>query len=392
MIPYANFSFFGLMLYVVVPTILFGIIGRAGRRWAFAMTVLYLIAQYSDRLHVTTYLSIPNLAIVGSYAVFEWLIAALFLAARLQAKSFLRFCVAFLLALSPLLAAKFLPLTFPGIQFGFLGISYVTFRILDILFCVQDGLIKSLSAPEFFTYLFFFPTISAGPIDRYRRFERDWKTKRSREDFLLDLDFAIQRTFRGFLYKFILAALIDRYWLAQATGGSFSQNLSYMYGYSLYLFFDFAGYTAFAIAFSRLFGVHTPENFDRPFLSHNIRDFWTRWNITLSFWFRDHVYMRFLLAAMKNQWFKNDQIRSYVGFFLSFGLMGLWHGTGLNYLIYGCYHACLLTAHDLFVRWNKQRQWWGTGPGWRVASIFLTAHLVCFGFLIFSGHLNAHAG
>ena len=165
-----------------------------------------------------------------------------------------------------------------------------------------------------------------------------------------------------------------------------------MYGYSLYLFFDFAGYTAFATAFSRLFGVHTPENFDRPFLSHNIRDFWTRWNITLSFWFRDHVYMRFLIVAMKNKWFKNDQIRFYLGFFLSFGLMGLWHATGLNYLIYGCYDAGLLTGHDLFVRWNKKRQWWGTGPGWRVASILLTAHLVCFGFLIFSAHLGAGTG
>ena len=80
----------------------------------------------------------------------------------------LGFCIAFLLALSPLLAAKFLPLTFPGIEFGFLGISYVTFRILDIIFCVQDGLIKSLSAPEFFPYLFFFPYHFGLPIDRYR--------------------------------------------------------------------------------------------------------------------------------------------------------------------------------------------------------------------------------
>jgi len=109
MIPYANFSFFGLMLYVVVPTVLLGIIGRAGRRWAFAITILYLIAQFSNRLHVTAYLSVPNLVIVGGYAVFEWLIATLFLAARLRSKSLLRFCIAFLLALSPLLAAKFLP-------------------------------------------------------------------------------------------------------------------------------------------------------------------------------------------------------------------------------------------------------------------------------------------
>jgi membrane protein involved in D-alanine export len=390
MIPFANFTFFGFMLYAVVPTVLLGSSGRAGRRWAFFITLLYFIAQYSDRLSVTAYLSVPNILIVGCYAVFQWLVATSFLQARLQSKSNMRFYAAFLLALAPLATAKFLPLICPGVEFGFLGISYITFRILDILFCVQDGLIKALPGDQFFTYLFFFPTISAGPIDRYRRFDGDWKAARSREEFLFDLDAAIERTFRGFLYKFILAALIKRFWVDHATGGSLGQILSYMYGYSLYLFFDFAGYSAFAIAFSRLFGIRTPENFDRPFLAHNIRDFWNRWNITLSFWFRDHVYMRFLLAAMKGKWFKNDQTGSYLGFFLSFGLMGLWHGTAWHYIIYGGYHASLLTAHDLFVRWNKKKQWWGTSPMWRFAAIFLTANLVCFGFLIFSGRIGAH--
>ena len=390
MIPFANFTFFGIMLYAVVPTVLLGNAGRAGRRWAFFITLLYFIAQYSDRLSVSAYLSVPNILIAGGYAVFQWLVATLFLQARLQSKSNKRFYVAFLLALAPLATAKFLPLICPGVEFGFLGISYITFRILDILFCVQDGLIKALPGDQFFTYLFFFPTISAGPIDRYRRFDGDWKSARSREEFLFDLDAAIERTFRGFLYKFILAALIKRFWVDHATGGSLGQILSYMYGYSLYLFFDFAGYSAFAIAFSRLFGIRTPENFDRPFLAHNIRDFWNRWNITLSFWFRDHVYMRFLLAAMKGKWFKNDQTGSYLGFFLSFGLMGLWHGTAWHYIIYGGYHASLLTAHDLFVRWNKKKQWWGTSPAWRFAAIFLTANLVCFGFLIFSGRIGAH--
>jgi membrane protein involved in D-alanine export len=388
MIPFANFSFFGFMLYAVVPTVLLGIVGRAGRRWALFITILYLIVQFRDRLNVTPYFSLPNLVIVSGYAIFEWLVATLFLRARLQAKSKRQFYGAFLLALAPLAASKFLPLTFPGVEFGFLGISYITFRVLDVLFCIQDGLIKSLPATELFAYLFFFPTISAGPIDRYRRFDGDWKLRRSRQDFLIDLDIALERTFRGFLYKFILAALIKRFWVDQATGGSFLQILAYMYGYSLYLFFDFAGYSAFAIAFSRLFGIRTPENFDRPFLAHNIREFWNRWHITLSFWFRDHVYMRFLLTAIKGRWFKNDQIASYLGFFLSFGLMGLWHGTAVHYLIYGCYHAGLFTGHDLFLRWNKKRQWWGTGPVWRFTSILVTANLVCFGFLIFSGRLG----
>jgi membrane protein involved in D-alanine export len=205
---------------------------------------------------------------------------------------------------------------------------------------------------------------------------------------LLDLDTAVPRIFLGFLYKFILAALIKRFWVDHATGNSLANTISYMYAYSLYLFFDFAGYSAFAIGFSYLFGIRTPENFNLPFLATNIRDFWNRWHITLSFWFRDHVYMRFLIAAAKGKWFRSEQIASYLGYFLAFGLMGLWHGTELHYIIYGLYQACLLTLYDLFSRWNKQRQLWRTGRAWRLASIVVTFHFVCFGFLIFSGRLG----
>jgi membrane protein involved in D-alanine export len=156
------------------------------------------------------------------------------------------------------------------------------------------------------------------------------------------------------------------------------------------LFFDFAGYSAFAIGLSYLFGVHTPENFHLPFLARNIRDFWNRWHISLSFWFRDHVYMRFLLTAGKAKWFKGKHTASYLGLFLTFGLMGIWHGTEAHYLIYGVYHAVLLCGYDAFARWNKKSKAWPDGPAWRVLNIVLTIHAVCFGLLIFSGHLNAH--
>lgn len=391
MIPFANFSFFGLSLYFVVPTLLVGFTGRASRRWTLFITLIYVVAQYYGVFAVTDSVLVPNLLIVAGYSAFEWYVASFFLRSRLKSKSSAIFWSAIILGLAPLAVTKFLPLAVSGAEFGFLGISYVTFRVLDVLFCIQDGLIQSLPVTEFLGFLFFFPTISSGPIDRYRRFARDWrKAARSRDEFLVDLDAAIERIFRGFLYKFILAALIKRYWIDHIHGGSIIQILSYMYGYSLYLFFDFAGYSAFAIAFSRLFGIHTPENFNKPFLARNIREFWNRWHITLSFWFRDHVYMRFLVAAMKGRWFRNEQIGSYAGFFLSFGLMGLWHGTALNYIAYGCYHACLLTGHDLFVRWNKKRHWVGAGPAWKAASIFVTANLVCFGFLIFSGRIGPH--
>jgi membrane protein involved in D-alanine export len=239
-------------------------------------------------------------------------------------------------------------------------------------------------------FLFFFPTISAGPIDRYRRFATDWRKTRSRAEFLADLDGAVHRFFRGLLYKFIIAALIEQRWLRPAGHRSSLIGLvSYMYAYSFYLFFDFAGYSALAISISYLFGVHTPENFNRPFLARNIRDFWNRWHITLSFWFRDHVYMRFLLAAARGKWFKNMHTAAILGYFLAFGLMGLWHGIEPHYIVYGLYQATLLSAFHIFSSWKKVHQQWREGLLWNALAVFITFNAVCFGLLIFSGRIGA---
>jgi membrane protein involved in D-alanine export len=162
-----------------------------------------------------------------------------------------------------------------------------------------------------------------------------------------------------------------------------------MYGYSLFLFFDFAGYSAFAIGFSHMFGIHTPENFNRPFVARDIRDFWNRWHISLSSFFRDHVYNRFVFAALKGKWFKNKYVASYLGFLISMGLMGLWHGTTWYYITYGLYHGVLLILTDVIGRWNKRKKLWDENSvAYKVVSTFITVQLVCFGFLLFSGHFN----
>jgi len=258
------------------------------------------------------------------------------------------------------------------------------------VFCLRDEVIAAPGATDFLMFLFFFPTISAGPIDRYRRFLTDWKRKRTRAEFLADLDGAVHRFFRGLFYKFIVAALIKQHWLEPAArSGSFGALLSYMYAYSFYLFFDFAGYSAFAISLSYLFGIHTPENFYQPFLARNIRDFWNRWHITLSFWFRDHVYMRFLLAAARGKWFRSLNTAAILGYFLAFGLMGLWHGIEPHYIIYGLYQATLLSGFHIFSDWNKTRHYWRDGFLSNALAVFITFHFVCFGLLIFSGRIGA---
>lgn len=385
MIPFADFTYFGLLLYVVVPTLALGLLGRAGWRWTVLVCALAGLVHFSGTLKVRPDFEMREIWIVAGYGL--WQAALAWALVRWRSPGLFR--VALGLSLLPLAAAKALPLLSAGSLFGFLGISYVTFRSLDVLFSIHDGLLKRLEPATYFAYLFFWPTISSGPIDRYRRFAEDFRRSRTRGEFLDDLDFAVSRVFRGFLYKFILAALIHTYWVERLEAGHHGAQLwGYMYGYSFYLFFDFAGYSAFAIALGRLFGVRCPENFNRPFLARNIRDFWNRWHISLSFWFRDHIYMRFLLAAAKGRWFAGKHTSSYLGLGLTFGLMGLWHGVERHFLLYGLYHALLLAGYDAFVRWNKTAKRWGTGPGWAFAGWLLTFHAVCLGLLLFSGRLT----
>jgi membrane protein involved in D-alanine export len=387
-IPYTDFLYFGVSLYALVPGVILGLFQRFWRTWVVIATVIMLAVQYLG-LGGEVPWPINGLVLVVGYAVLQWLVAVLFLSLRRHNAGRLSFYAAILLGLLPLLAAKYSSLAGLEYPLVFAGLSYVTFRSLDVLIGIQDRVIVQLDAVRYLTFVLFFPTISSGPIDRYRRFSEDWEHKRSREQVLLDLDRGIHRVFTGFLYKFILAALIKQHWMdpvAQTAG--LLPVASYMYAYTFYLFFDFAGYSAFAVGFSHLLGIHTPENFDRPFQSRDIRDFWNRWHVSLSFWFRDHIYNRFIFAALKGKWFSSSQAASSVGYLLTMGLMGLWHGTTANYLVYGLYHGVLLASTATYDRVYKGNRLLNSPRrGWRILSIALTFHFVAFGLLIFSGRL-----
>ncbi len=386
MVPFADFQYFGLLLYVLLPFAVLGWFGRLSRNWSLlAMGVLLALQSADNLIPLRPELPVRELYLVLGYTVFQGCVAL----GLLKWRSRPVFYSAIALSLLPLTASKLLPTLWPHSAFGFAGISYITFRSLDVLFSIQDGLIKQLSLRGYAGFLLFVPALSSGPIDRYRRFLKDWERTRTRDEFLGDFDFTVQRVAQGFLYKFILAALIKSYWLDPwATGRGAGALWMYMYAYTFYLFFDFAGYSAFAIGLGRFFGVRLPENFDRPFVSKNIRDFWNRWHISLSFWFRDHVYMRFLLAASKGKWFKGKHTASFVGLFLTFGIMGVWHGLALHYILYGLYHAALLVWYDWFARWNKERKVWADAPWQVLADRLLTFHAIAFGLLLFSGRLT----
>ena len=150
---------------------------------------------------------------------------------------------------------------------GFLGISYVTFKSVQLIMEIRDGSIKEIKVGKLIQFISFFPTISSGPIDRYKRFVKDDKKVLSGAEYRELVVKAIHMIMLGFLYKYIIAYLIQTYAVnpLQLNLHGFTHMWLYMYAYSLYLFFDFAGYSLFAIAVSYLYGIKTPPNFKQPF-------------------------------------------------------------------------------------------------------------------------------
>lgn len=387
MTAYGSFYFFAIVGILLIPTIIAGLKGKMLRKYNAVLTLVMLAIIFSDK---------PKQAIMlAAFIIWQYALIKGYLILRKQKNSTFTFCIAVILSILPLILAKVAPFV-PELKFiVFLGMSYVTFRAVQMVFEVRDNLIKELSFFNFWEFVLFFPAISTGPIDRYRRFQKDIQKPPSAEEYQNLLYTGLNRIFQGFLYKFIIAYLIKQYFMdpAFAQQDTILSNMIYMYSYSLYLFFDFAGYSSFVIGVSYMIGIKTPENFNKPFISRNIKDFWNRWHMSLSFWFRDFIYMRFVFFATKKKLIKNRYTISYIGAFLNFFIMGIWHITGehvYQYIIYGLYHAALFILFDIFERKNKKHKFWPNNKFTHVLAIVITFHVVCFGFLIFSGHLNRY--
>ena len=168
MIPYADFTYFVLLLYVAVPTVILGLFGRAGWRWALLVTTVMLLVQYQDVLHLRAHFPVREIWLVLAFAFWQWLIVRAFAGAGARAGWL--FYGAIGLSVLPLALAKVIPLVSPKTQFGFLGISYVTFRALDIVFCLRDGVIarpgdrRSIHVSVFLSHDFRRPNRSLSPV------------------------------------------------------------------------------------------------------------------------------------------------------------------------------------------------------------------------------------
>lgn len=377
---YDGYLYMYILLLTMIPAVVLGLMEKKLKYYGMLATALmiYLIIGLDVQFR---YLAIFMI----------WEMAVIFIYKNIRAKKKYKWVFrGFLFAtMLPLIINKISPITYFGVV-GFIGISYLSFRTIQIVIELYDGAITELSFIDTLYFVLFFPTLSSGPIDRSRRFEEEINKKIAKEEYINDyLIPGIKKIFQGLMYKFAIATLIHFYWVSRINPNpGIVPIISYMYAYTLYLFFDFAGYSLLAVGTSYIFGVHAPDNFNKPFLSKDMKEFWTRWHISLSRWFGDYIFSRYVLNAMRKKKFKKRATASHVAQMITMTTMGFWHGLTWYYIVYGLYQGVALVLTDEFTKKSKIYKKYKKKKWFQRLQIFVTFHIICFGMLIFSGFLN----
>lgn len=380
---YAEPAFFVLLVPLLAVAVALGLAGRSPQRFGCVASVLMCVLLFF-RSPASGLLFCGFVAM--SAALYVWVRTA-FAKDPDSEKAPFAYWASLALTLAPLVVYKVGVLVKPDFL-GFVGISYITFKALQVLIEVKDGLIKDMSVAEYIGFLAFFPTITSGPIMRSRPFVDDLRAKLARDDYLLRLYQGLGWFVVGACYKFVASAVAQwALWFVPSITTGAVAWLARTFFFGLDLFFDFAGYSDMAAGVGLILGFDVPRNFRAPFLATDILEFWDRWHITLSTWLRDFVFMRFSRFALSRKLF-GDRVRvACMGFLLNMGLMGLWHGITVPYIAYGLYHGVLLALFHLyqkkskFYKANRRKRWY------KIVSWACTMVFVFFGFALFAGYV-----
>ncbi|MDO4807163.1 MAG: D-alanyl-lipoteichoic acid biosynthesis protein DltB [Coriobacteriales bacterium] len=383
-------AFFVLLVPIVGIAACLGMTQRPLRRYGSVVSLLMLLLLF--------YRTPEGLALCAGYIAMSlvlarWVLSLFAKKDHDQNRAVLLYRVALALQIAPLIIYK-VTVAAGGGLLGFLGISYITFKGAQVLIEIRDGLITELSATDYLYFLTFFPTFTSGPILRSRTFVADVHKELTRDDYLDRLYRGLGWLVMGAVYKFVGGALAQ--WATWFLPSLIGTSTPFTFGvtqvvscvtYGVYEFFDFAGYSYMAMGVGLCLGVEVMRNFNKPFLSLDLKDFWTRWHISLSTWVRDFVFMRFVQTSMEHKWFKSRLTTACVGYMINMVLIGLWHGITLDYFVYGVFYGLCMAGVEFYQkRWKfykkHRRDKWFQVCEWAVNMV-----VVFMGFALFNGQL-----
>ncbi|MBP2475156.1 alginate O-acetyltransferase complex protein AlgI [Crossiella equi] len=255
-----------------------------------------------------------------------------------------------------------------------IGISFFTFHHISYVVDIYRGERPALRDPvSFVTYIAMFPQLAAGPIVRYREISDQLPQERTHR--LDDIASGFPRFALGLVKKVViadsLAPMVDACFATPPDKMTFTVAWLGALGFTLQLYFDFSGYSDMAIGLGRMLGFRLPENFARPYSSITVTEFWRRWHMSLSRWFRDYVYIP--LGGNRH-----GVAKTYRNLAIIFVLTGFWHGANWTYLVWGLYHGLLLVI-------ERARHWdrVPSTPRAQIGRRALTLLLVVVGWVFF---------
>ncbi len=258
-----------------------------------------------------------------------------------------------------------------------IGISFYTFQVISYVIDVYRGTVAAQkNYIDMAMYISMFPQLIAGPIVRYSDIEGQLHTRAHSTE---KIAHGIRRFIIGLSKKVLIANQLGE--LIDAYGSASEPSVLFVWLYviacTLQIYFDFSGYSDMAIGLGKIFGFDFPENFNYPYISKSITEFWRRWHMSLGTWFRDYVYIPLGGNRVKKwRWFLNILI--------VWALTGLWHGAAWNFVVWGLYMAFFLILEKLFLLPLLKKS--------RVFGHIYTMFLVLISFVIFSAGNMSDAG
>jgi D-alanyl-lipoteichoic acid acyltransferase DltB (MBOAT superfamily) len=271
-----------------------------------------------------------------------------------------------------------------------LGFSFLAFRLLHTLRDRIAGKLPILTLQEYVIYTIFYPSFTAGPIDRVQRFVQNLH-----QPYKLSIDSAIfggKRILQGFFYKFVIADTLALFALNNTNAGQVTSSgwlWIILYAFAFRIFFDFSGYTDIAIGIGYLVGIQLPENFEKPYRKQNLTLFWNSWHMTLAGWFRAYFFNPLTRTLRSHPASLPLPLIIFIGQMSTFILIGLWHGITWNFAIWGAWHGFGLFLHN---RWSDlvrpKASQLDSQPRIKqvlsIGSTILTFNYVCLGWVWFA--------
>ncbi len=252
-----------------------------------------------------------------------------------------------------------------------LGISFFTFQILSYTIDVYRGKVKvNKSVLEVALYVALFPQLIAGPIVRYKDIENELNNRKQDWE---QVEQGVKLFICGLASKVLMANSFGAIWEDMANIGydNLSAPMAWfgLIAFSMQIYFDFYGYSLMAIGLGKMFGFEFPQNFNYPYVSRSITEFWRRWHMTLGSWFREYVYIP--LGGNRK-----GKLRTFINLFIVWALTGFWHGASLNFVCWGLYFFVFLMLEKAFLlKWLEKS---------KVLSHVYALFLIVFGWGIFA--------